>query len=88
MAYLIASGHMIEAILALTMIEWVLLAAYYRRNGRGVAPADVSRNLVAGMFLLVALREALVGGWWGWIACSLAASLLAHLADLHRLWRN
>ncbi len=86
MAYAIQSGHLIEAILAFTVIEWLMLAMYHRHTGRGVAPADVSRNLLSGLFLMLALREALVGGWWGWIAACLGASFLAHLGDLRRLW--
>lgn len=36
---------------------------------------------------MLALRGALVGAWWGWIGLCLAASLLAHLADLRRRWQ-
>jgi len=88
MAQIIESGRLIEAILAFTIAEWVALAAFNLRTGRGVAPAAMSRNLVSGMFLLLALREALVRGWWGWIAASLGLAFLAHLADLRRLWRS
>lgn len=87
MGELIASGRLVEAILAFTVVEWIALAIHHGRTGRGVPQREFSRNLVSGMFLLLALREALVGGWWGWIAACLAGSLVAHLADLRRLWR-
>ncbi len=87
-SYALQSGHLVEAILAFTVIEWLVLSAYHRRTGRGVAPRDIGWNLVSGMCLLLALREALVGGWWVWIAACLGASLLAHLSDLRRLWRG
>ncbi len=86
MASWIESGHLVEAILALTVIEGLALALYHARTGRGVAPAEFTRNLVSGMALLMALREALVGAWWGWVAACLLAALLAHLADLGRRW--
>jgi hypothetical protein len=86
MAYWVESGHLVEAILGLTVFEWLALAAYHRHTGRGVAPQHFSRNLLSGMFLLLALRQALTGAWWGWIAACLLASLLAHLADLARRW--
>jgi hypothetical protein len=37
---------------------------------------------------MLALRGALVGAWWGWIAVGLLAALVAHLFDLQRRWRH
>ena len=87
MGSLIESGRLVEAILALTVVEWCALAIHHRRTGRGLAPAAFSPYLLSGMFLLVALREALVGAWWGWIAMGLTGALMAHLVDLGRRWR-
>lgn len=87
MEELIRSGRLIEAIVVLTVLEGLGLAAYHRASGRGVAPSDIWRNLLSGLSLMLALREALVGAWWGWIVACLTASLLAHLSDLQRLWR-
>lgn len=86
MGDLVESGHLVEAILALTVLEGVALGAYHRATGRGVAAADVASFLLSGIFLLVALREALVGGGWVWIAASLLGALVAHLVDLRRRW--
>ncbi len=86
MAEWVKSGALVEAILALTALEWLGLSAYHRLTGRGVAPRDITRNLLSGMFLLLALREALVGAWWAWVAACLTGALLAHLSDLGRLW--
>ena len=86
MAYWVESGHLVEAILGLTVLEWLVLAAYHRRTGRGVAPREFSRNLVSGMALLLALREALAGASWVWIAACLTLALLAHVSDLGRRW--
>ena len=86
MGDLVGSGHLVEAILVLTVVEGVALGAYHRATGRGVAAADVASFLLSGIFLLLALREALVGAWWGWIAAALLGALAAHLVDLGRRW--
>jgi hypothetical protein len=86
MSDLFASGRIVDLILGLMVIEGVVLFAYHRTTGRGIAPAVVIPNLVAGGALLLALRGALVGASWGWIALCLAAGLVAHLADLRHRW--
>jgi hypothetical protein len=84
---LFTNGRIVDLILGLTVLEAVALIAYHRRTGRGVTPADLLANLLAGVCLLLALRVALLGAWWGWIALCLSASLVAHLIDLRRRWR-
>jgi hypothetical protein len=86
MAGMFASGRIVDAVLALMLVEGILLAWLHLRRGRGPAPADVLANLAAGLFLLLALRAALAGASWPWIAASLGAALVAHLSDLARRW--
>lgn len=86
MAYLVTSGHLVEAILALTVIEGLCLSTYHHLTKRGVAAGDFGLNLLSGMCLLLALRAALVNAGWVWIAAALTGALLAHLADLARRW--
>lgn len=86
MSTLIASGHVVDIILALVAIELLLLAAYRRRTRRGIALYDIVFNLMSGACLMLALRCALTGTTWHWIAAWLMAALLAHLADLARRW--
>jgi apolipoprotein N-acyltransferase len=43
-------------------------------------------TLRAGAALLLALRAAITGAAWPWIAAWLAAAGLAHLADLRTRW--
>lgn len=86
MADWVASGHLVEAIVILTIIEWFGLSAYNRLTGRGVASREFSLNLLSGMALLLALRAALIGDWWGWVTVWLTGALVAHLADLARRW--
>jgi hypothetical protein len=81
---LFGSGRIVDLIVALMLLEGIALVAYRRRTGRGIAPLDWVWNLLAGYFLLLALRAALVHSDWGWIALCLALALAAHMADLWR----
>jgi hypothetical protein len=85
---LFTSGRIVDLIVALTVVEGLVLAAHHRRTGRGIAPLDLIGNLLAGGFLLLALRAALTGASWSWIGAALAAALVAHLTDLARRWRK
>jgi hypothetical protein len=82
MAEMFASGRIVDLILAFTVLEGIALAGYRRWTGRGLAAAGVARTLLPGMCLLLALRAALMGAWWGWIAACLLAALVTHLVDL------
>lgn len=78
----------VDLIIGFVVVEAALLIAWHRRTGGGVAAADVLPNLAAGFCLLLALRAALAGAAWHWIALALFGSLLAHLLDLRRRWRR
>lgn len=82
------SGHAADLILAVLAIEAALLLAWRRRTGRGPAPRAVLAMVLPGAALVLALRGALVGAWWGWIALALVAALAAHLFDLAQRWRG
>lgn len=86
MAEIFANGRIIDLILGLVLIEGILLAAYHRRTGRGLPPRELVGFLLSGFLLLLALRAALVGAWWGWVSLALTASLLTHLLDLRLRW--
>ena len=88
MAYWIASGHLVEAILVLTAAEWLALTFYHQRTGKGPDPWRLGSILLPGVFLLIALWAALVGAAWAWIAGALTAALFAHVADLARWWNR
>jgi hypothetical protein len=87
MAPLFMSGRIVDLILIFTVLELLFLFVYRRRTGHGAAPGDIFLNLLSGICLMLALRCALTGAWWGWIGLCLFGSLLAHLADLWRRWR-
>ena len=86
MSSLFASGRIIDAILAFTVLEGALVIWYRRRTGRGPPPAEFLCTLVSGLCLLSAVRVALSGAWWGVLALCLLASLIAHLAYLRVRW--
>jgi hypothetical protein len=88
MAALFATGYPIDAILLLVALEAVALALWHRASGRGVPIGRLAANLCAGAALLLAVRAALVGAWWGSVALWLAVSLVAHVADLRGRWRR
>jgi hypothetical protein len=72
MALFFASGRVIDLILALTAAEAIILLLLRYRSGRGLAPGDLLFTLASGACLMIAVRLALVGAWWGWLALFLA----------------
>jgi hypothetical protein len=86
MKALFASGRIVDLILAGMILEAAVLLAWSLRGGP--RPGTFLPMLVSGMFLLLALRAALSGAWWGWVGACLSGALLGHLADLRRLRRR
>jgi hypothetical protein len=85
---LFASGRIIDLILLMVAAEAALLAWLGRRSGRASLFADVAPTLVSGALLLLTVRAALAGAWWGWIALILTLALLSHGVDLFLRWRK
>lgn len=81
------SGRIVDIAIALALLEGLAVALYRHRTGRGPALRPFLVNLAAGLCLMLALRAALVGAGWGWVAVALVGSLLAHAADLAWRWR-
>ncbi|MFN3862756.1 MAG: hypothetical protein ACK4RT_00610 [Erythrobacter sp.] len=78
MAWLFASGHAADVILAVLCTE-----ALWLRWRRGWGWGAVLGLLGPAALIVLGLRAALTGAAWWWIALPLAASLPLHLADLH-----
>ena len=74
-----ASGHAVDLVLAVVAAEFVVLSV--RRRGPML---DRVLALAPGVCLLLALRGALTGAGWPWVALALAASFPFHIADLSR----
>ncbi len=81
-AWLFASGHAVDIVLAVIALE----AAYLKV--RGWNTQEVLFMLLPAVFILLGLRAALVGASWLWIALPLLASLPVHLADIRQRKRG
>jgi hypothetical protein len=76
-----ASGRFVDLALLLVAAEAVILVLW-RRRGRGPARAGLFINLASGACLMLAVRAAVTGASWTWLALALAAAGAAHVADL------
>ena len=86
MQQLVASGRIVDLILVLVAVELVVFGYIKARRGSGITWRALLPNLLAGAALLLALRAAITGAAWPWIAAWLAAAGLAHVADLRVRW--
>jgi len=84
MEQLFADGSIVDLIISFMALETVVLLGYRKISGTGLRAFDVLGLMLPGFFLLVALKEALIGSPWWLIAAFLLASLVAHLGDLWR----
>ena len=72
---------LIDIVIAVTVIEWVLLTWWHRRTGRGIPMSELRATLMAGLYLMLALRASMMSAPW-----YLVAAGLSHAADLWRRW--
>lgn len=79
MTWLFAEGHAVDIVLLVMAIELVWLV---RQSGWRVS--DALLRLAPGALMLLALRAALTGHDWRWIALPLMLSFPVHLIDLAR----
>lgn len=82
----ILSGRIVDVALVVLVLEVLWLSWRYRRTGRGLPPRLLFTNAGAGGSLMLALKAALTGAGWPWIAAALLASLGFHVADLNHRW--
>ena len=82
MAGFFASGHAVDFVLLVMAAEFAVLSL--RRTASGADRLDRVLALMPGVCMLLALRAALTGAPWPWVAAALAASFPFHLADLAR----
>ncbi|OYY89534.1 MAG: hypothetical protein B7Y45_11845 [Sphingomonas sp. 28-66-16] len=82
MVWLFATGHAVDLVLLVMLVEAVWLRARHRWRVGAIA-----RCFLPGVFMLLALRAALTGLDWRWIAGALALSFPVHLADIARRGR-
>ncbi len=78
------NGHAVDLVLAVLAVEFIVLVARDAKQGRRAAVVDLFFAMSPGACLLLALRAALTGASWPWIAAFLTASFPVHIADLVR----
>lgn len=83
-----SSGHAVDFVIAVVACELVALLYWRARRGAGLSVADLIGLQLPGVCLLLALRCALVGADYRWIALCLAASFPFHLFDIMRRSRR
>lgn len=86
MAEAMLDGRLSTFVVVLVVVEWLVLATWHRRTGKGLSGRQLLPSLAAGVALMLALRAALVDSGWVWVAAFLALSGVAHVADLISRW--
>ncbi|PZO50758.1 MAG: hypothetical protein DCF16_12520 [Alphaproteobacteria bacterium] len=79
----VLSGRAVDVVLLVIAFEFVVLVSLAREQ-RTRAAVTWFFALMPGVMLLLALRAALVGAGWPWVALLIAASFPFHLIDLMR----
>lgn len=85
---LFASGRAADIVLAVLVIEAIVLTARHARSGAGPPPRVFAPMIGAGVLLVLALRCALTGAPWPWIALLLSGGGAVHAVDLWQRWRR
>lgn len=78
------SGHAVDLVLIVILAEFIFLTIRRKRFRTRISAIDRVLALAPGVCLLLALRAALTGAGWPWVAVFLAVSFPFHLADLVR----
>ncbi len=79
--------HAIDLVLAIVAAETIAITLYWQATRRGIAPAQLLPNLIAGALLLLALRLSLSDYSWPWYTACMALAGIANVADLRQRWR-
>lgn len=88
MEALFTSGHIADLVIAFMIVEAVALLWMRKPLGLGIKTQDVVWLILPGLFLVLALRGALVAASWKWVAAALICALAAHIVDLRRRSRR
>jgi len=79
---LFRNGHIADLVIAFMVIEALALVVVARSGATSWSLGVMLAGLLPGLFLVLALRAALVQASSLWIAGALSGALLAHLLDL------
>ena len=78
----VVGGGLVDTVIVITLLELAFLLVYHHQTKRGLAPRDYLLNLLSGLSLMLALRCALTGSAWFFIASWVAVAGAAHVADI------
>ncbi len=79
---------LIDAVIVVTLLEWIALLVLWRLRGAGMPPPALARMLLPGLCLMLAVRGVMLAAPWYWMATLLSAAGLTHLIDLRARWRS
>lgn len=82
----IESGAIVDFMLVFVALELGALLLYRQLRGGGIAAPQLIANIGAGTSLMLALRCALLGAAWYWLASALIGALVFHSVDLLLRW--
>ena len=85
---MLSGQTLVDVALGITALEVIVLLVVRQRTGRGIAPRALLANVGAGLFLMLAVRAALVDAPLPWLAGLFAAAGAAHVVDLAMRWRR
>lgn len=88
MQQIITSGEIISLIIVIMAFEMLFLLVIKHRTGRGPKIGEYLPHQLAGLFMLLSLRSALVGQSWPFIASGLLGSFICHLVFLKTLMKD
>ena len=84
---LVVSGRIVDLMIVFVVLELAVVDVYRRLRGSGVPTLSWLVNVGAGVSLMLALRAALSGSSWVWIAAFLVSALVFHVGDLLMRWQ-
>jgi hypothetical protein len=85
---LVVDGRLLEWVVVLMLIEGTVLLWWRRRTGGGLPASGVLCLLASGIFLMLAVRAALLDAGTEAVAVWLLAAFAAHIADLVVRWQR
>ena len=88
LAQLYQGPLVVDIAIGFISVEALLLWAFHKFTGRGLALGDCALTIASGACLMLALRCALTPDGWPGMALFLIAAGFAHGADLRTRWRN
>ena len=83
MTWFFTSGHAVDVVLTVIAVELLGLISIAKWS-----PLAAILRLAPGALMLLAVRNALTGAHWTWVALPLLLSFPVHVADLARTSRR